>query len=503
MNILLVRPRPHKDTINLQSFMICEPLELEYIAAVAEAQGHRADIVDLILERRSLEHFLSRERYDLVVFTGYISHVTIIKDLARRAKRYDPSLITLVGGVHAEVLPEDFADPALDFIVCDNGLSTLQTLLSLPATEALRGAEPAGRSAALAAVTAQVPGVWLEGRERAALETRFHFPFPARAKTAKYRHRYSYGFHNRCACLKTSFGCPYKCTFCFCAAITRNTYFERDLAEVVEELKQIDETNIFIVDDNFLLRRERVLEFCRLMRENGLHKQYILFGRADFIADNPDAMRELRDIGVQAVFVGVESCKEDELAAMDKKTSPAINAQALATLQSLGIIAYCGLVTGASWQRSHFDDLIVFLRQFKRPIFNLQPLTPVPGTPFYEQTKGDIVVPRERHELWDLAHVLFEPKNMSLGDYYANILRVYYSTAGSLGMHWYTLRRFGLRAYLRTLRGMFVITRQYQCLIREARQQARRVEAAAGRAGPLNGYTEGTAGHAAQPKERG
>ena len=30
MNILLVKPRPHKDSINLQSFMLCEPLELEY-----------------------------------------------------------------------------------------------------------------------------------------------------------------------------------------------------------------------------------------------------------------------------------------------------------------------------------------------------------------------------------------------------------------------------------------------------------------------------------------
>ena len=33
MNVLLFRPRPHKETIGLQNVMICEPLELEYIAA--------------------------------------------------------------------------------------------------------------------------------------------------------------------------------------------------------------------------------------------------------------------------------------------------------------------------------------------------------------------------------------------------------------------------------------------------------------------------------------
>lgn len=50
MNILLVKPRPHKDSINLQSFMLCEPLELEYAAALLKQLGHWADIVDMVLE---------------------------------------------------------------------------------------------------------------------------------------------------------------------------------------------------------------------------------------------------------------------------------------------------------------------------------------------------------------------------------------------------------------------------------------------------------------------
>ena len=33
MKVLLIRPKPHKDTIGLQNVMICEPLELEYIAS--------------------------------------------------------------------------------------------------------------------------------------------------------------------------------------------------------------------------------------------------------------------------------------------------------------------------------------------------------------------------------------------------------------------------------------------------------------------------------------
>ena len=51
MKFLLVKPLPHKNSINLQSFMICEPLELEYAASMIEEMGHTADIVDLVFHQ--------------------------------------------------------------------------------------------------------------------------------------------------------------------------------------------------------------------------------------------------------------------------------------------------------------------------------------------------------------------------------------------------------------------------------------------------------------------
>ena len=51
MKFLLVRPNPNKKTINLQSFMMCEPLELEYVSALLEKKGHSCDIVDLIIDK--------------------------------------------------------------------------------------------------------------------------------------------------------------------------------------------------------------------------------------------------------------------------------------------------------------------------------------------------------------------------------------------------------------------------------------------------------------------
>lgn len=74
MNILLIRPRPSPETIGLQHVMICEPLELEYLAASIAYQDHQVDILDMILETRPLPDLLTEFQPNLVAMTGYITH---------------------------------------------------------------------------------------------------------------------------------------------------------------------------------------------------------------------------------------------------------------------------------------------------------------------------------------------------------------------------------------------------------------------------------------------
>lgn len=78
MKILLVRPRPHKETIGLQHVMICEPLELEYLVSNIPDEIKKevsAEIVDMILEKAGFEEIVSEKKPAFIVFTGYITHV--------------------------------------------------------------------------------------------------------------------------------------------------------------------------------------------------------------------------------------------------------------------------------------------------------------------------------------------------------------------------------------------------------------------------------------------
>ncbi|EQB86986.1 hypothetical protein M918_11620 [Clostridium sp. BL8] len=129
MNILLIRPKPPKETIGLQSVMICEPLELEYLVANISPLGHKVEILDMILEKRPLEYYIKSCKPDIVGITGYISHVNIIKNYGKAIKGICKDIKVVVGGVHAEVVPEDFLYEHIDYIIRANGIETFINII--------------------------------------------------------------------------------------------------------------------------------------------------------------------------------------------------------------------------------------------------------------------------------------------------------------------------------------------------------------------------------------
>ncbi len=443
----MVRPKPDKETIGLQNVMICEPLELEYLCSFLEEKGHRVEIIDMILEKMPIGYFIRKYMPDVVGITSYISHVNIVKGYARAIKQADGNCKVLVGGVHAEVVPEDFMDDSIDYIVRGNGLNTFNEIL----TNLEKGITD----------SSDIEGVWNESSPHCLKETTFHYPFPDRKKVSRYRHKYYYMFHNPCALIKTSFGCPFSCSFCFCRQITDGKYFSRELHEVIEELKTIGEEEVYIVDDNFLVDRERVMDFCRLLEETGLKKKFLIYGRADFIAEHEDVIRRFAVNGLRAVIVGLESCEQEELKEYNKQSSVDVNEKAIRVLRSAGVECYATLILGLDWRDREFDSLYKWLRKLELKFINLQPFTPLPGTPLFEQYKDELAVDREEYEKWDLAHLVVLPRRISASRYYWNIVKLYYRITMSPGNIVKMVRQYGIIQNIKLSLGALSITWQY------------------------------------------
>lgn len=442
MKILLIRPKPHKETIGLQNVMICEPLELEYIGAYMKPLGHEVIIIDMILEKKPLGHYIKKHRPDLVGITGYISHVNIIKSYAEEIKNIIPGCVVVAGGVHAEVVPEDFQSPFIDFIVKANGLKTFREIVDGQIKKD------------------QIKGVYQSHLE-CIKETAFPYPHPDRTLVARYRKKYYYMFHNPCALIKTSFGCPYQCSFCFCREITDGHYFTRALQDIIEEIREIPEDEIYIVDDDFLVDRDRLRQFFHLLRENRIEKKYLIYGRSDFIAENEDIIKEFAECGLRAVIVGLESSKEKELKKYNKNSSVESNERAIEILHQYGVECYGTLILGTDWTKADFDQLYQWLKKLEIKFINLQPFTPLPGTAVFPKYKDKLLIDRYEFEKWDLAHLVVKPDKITIRSYYFQILRLYYKITMNPANVLKMLKKYGLAENLKLSLGTTKITLQY------------------------------------------
>lgn len=440
MKVLLIRPKPDKHTIGLQHVMICEPLELEYIASNIEG-NISVEIIDMIIEKKPLRFFIEKYDPDVVGMSGYITHVNVIKTYAKEIKGIKPTCKVVVGGVHAEVVPEDFVHEDIDFIIEANGLKTFNSIL-----KDLNNKE--------------IEGIYRRGK-KSEKELTFEYRFPDRSKVQRYRKKYYYMFHNPCALIKTSFGCPYHCSFCFCKEITNGKYFTRSVDSVIEELKEIPEEEIYIVDDDFLFSRERITEFCDKLKANRIHKKFLVYGRADFVYHNEDMIQLFAQHGLRAVIVGLESIKNEALDQYNKKTSLMENEGAIRILQKHGVEVYGTLILDIDFTKEDFQRLYQWLKKMNLIFVNLQPFTPLKGTSMYEAYQGQLIIPENQYEKWDLAHMVLQPTNMSVRRYYFEIIRLYYKITmrpQNLGK---LLKRYNIKDVLKLSVGSSRVTWQY------------------------------------------
>jgi radical SAM superfamily enzyme YgiQ (UPF0313 family) len=436
--------------------MLVEPLELEVLASLCRPDAEPV-VVDLTLERDSFEDFLRRERPDVVALTGYITNVKAMIAACRSAKARDPRTVTIVGGVHCEVCPEHLDDPAVDFRVVRNAVTAFPALL-----DHVRDKGPVP------------PGVLRSGErlDPARLPPHdFAWVHPDRRTTARYRDRYFYIFQDKVALLKTAFGCPYRCNFCFCREITSHEYRERALEDVLDELAAIEQREIYIVDDDFLVSEKRVKAFVDGLRRRGIDKHYLVYGRADFIAKHPVSLETFRDAGLSTVIVGFESFLPGELERYGKGGSLETNRAAVDVLNRLGIDCYATLILHPSWGRAEFSATGRALRALGIKNVNLQPLTPLPGTGLASPEEA-LVIGRDDFARWDLAHVTLRPERMSVSEYYRQIIRLYLVTLYH-PRHLLGYLKYPLRMQWRMAAGSRRVHQQYLSKLEEARRLER------------------------------
>ena len=210
-------------------------------------------------------------------------------------------------------------------------------------------------------------------------------------------------------------GCPFTCTFCSITAFFERGYRKRPVDQVVRDVRAAKETGsryIAFIDDNIgvdwtyaaelweALIPERIL----WMSQCSLH-----------IAERPEMMRLARRSGCRLLSFGIESVSAASLKSVDKEWNrPERYAEAITALRLHGIDVSTEMIVGLDGDGPDvFQRTYDFLMDNAVSVPRVHIMTPVPGTPLYDELAAEGRLTSTDFARFSGGQVVYRPKNLT------------------------------------------------------------------------------------------
>jgi radical SAM superfamily enzyme YgiQ (UPF0313 family) len=389
-----------------------EPLALELLAAALGR--HEVEILDMRLDG-DLRGALQRFSPDVVGVTALTTEVYAAQDVLREVKSFSADIVTVVGGHHASLLPQDFFTPQTDVIVLGEGEETMAAVM-----DALEAGHSLGGLANV--VWRQPDGSFVANPRQESRPDMDRMPVPRRDLTRKYRPEYFFLFDGPDTSVATSRGCPYRCLFCSVWEFHGGKTRQAAPRHVVDDLKTVETEHVTFIDDNFLMNYRRESEIADLIRAEGIQKRFSMECRTDSIVRHPELIKKWVDIGLYAVLLGLEGAGDSTLASVHKNNTSRINDEAIRICHDLGVIIWGAFLVDPDFGADDFQRLhdYVASREITHTQYTI--LTPLPGTELYRQRKGELLT--GDYECFDTLHSVL-PTRLPREEFYQRFAALY------------------------------------------------------------------------------
>ncbi len=469
MRILLVMPTPYETgRLGLENVVwLSEPVALTSIAAMVDHR-HEVKVIDMRLEPESaLAETLRAFAPDLVGTTSMTTDVYQANAVLRMARALVPHALTVVGGHAPTLQPESFEAPYVDVIVQGEGEETFAELCARWEVQRTRAERTFDGVHGVR--YRRDDGSYAVQPKRAQVTQLDALPAPNRKHIERYRGRYFFTAARPMASIFTSRGCSFDCNFCAIWEFYERRTRYLSAEKIVDQMVACDEPFIFLLDDNFLTNKKRLVAFCEEIERRCVKKFFMTQGRTDFVADNPELMARLAKCGLVGLLSGFESNDDDNLAALRKKNTYDKNLRANAILRDNGIFATGIFMVRADWDKAQFDSLYEYINSLEIGIPLVTILTPLPGTQLY-RTYRDVLMTTD-FRLFDLLHAVL-PTKLPREEFYANFARAIDATEPSVYKAMRSLAKKRpelIRALAWNIPWFYARTWRYQRMHRDAR----------------------------------
>ncbi len=227
--------------------------------------------------------------------------------------------------------------------------------------------------------------------------------------------------------LQTSRGCPFDCDFCSVQDFLGSKMRYKAPSQVENEIHDIYRhavhdnyiKQLFITDDNLVGNRKRIME----MFKNALipmNQKYDISGWtcqcSVNVAKDHELLAMMKDAGCQHIFIGFESLSPDSLRTLSKGINKVDQySETISTIRSFDIDVIGSFILGNDCDdTSSFSRLADFIHDNALLDNLINILVPFPGTKLFERMRAEGRLLHYDWSKYDLGHVVFRPKRMSV-----------------------------------------------------------------------------------------
>jgi len=391
-------------------------LGLLMLGAVLRKAGHRVRVVDAVAQGLNHEKMLKQIKAfqpDLVGLTAVTPSISKTARLASSIKQAFPSLPIVIGGPHFTAIPEktliDY--PSFDYGIIGEGEHTVVDLIkSLTAGEI-----PSG----VAGIAIRSNGSVFYGPARSPVKDLDSLPFPAwdllegfpdRYRPAIFKYKQLPSTH-----VISARGCPNKCIFCDTSVFGRRVRFHSPeyVLEMIDYLvKNFGIKEIIFEDDQFLLRKERVIRICEGLIESKLKISWCCSGRVNSVS-NLSLLKLMKRSGCWQINYGIESGSQKILDFANKAITLEKIKNAVRLTHMAGILSKGYFIFGLPHETEEtMEETIRLARSLPLNDISVFMLTPFPGSRMYK-IAADYGTMNNHFDRMNILDVVYIPKGLS------------------------------------------------------------------------------------------
>jgi anaerobic magnesium-protoporphyrin IX monomethyl ester cyclase len=387
-------------------------LGLAYLSGFLKANDVEVLAIDAKFDRLSLNEvksFLVRFRPSILGFTAMTHEITYVAKAAIELKKLFPDSLTVIGGPHATVAPvktlHEF--PIFNIAVIGEGELTLLELVHLANESDFDpniSDQPYMPMKSLQEL-GSIKGIgWRFENEirtnacRELMPNLDSLPFPNYDHIMRRINVYP---------IFSSRGCPYQCVFC--CRILGNRIRVRSAKNVIDEIKyainKFSPKLIDFADDTFTLPKQRAIEICDLMIEEGLNERIKWTALSRVTDVDQELFHKMKDAGCINVHFGVESGNPEILNRIKKAITITDVENAIRMAKKAGLKTGSYFILGHPYETNHtICDTIRLATRLNTSTVSFGIMVPYPGTEVYEMAlkgKGNYKLISEKWEDYD------------------------------------------------------------------------------------------------------